>query len=431
MSSQRRSVRPARPRHGRRSTPSTTPGAWPRMYARRLSSPAKTGSDSRGNPASTHARQRALSRWSERSERYADRRRVNRSRREEPVACKQHASAVELGAEGLGREVALVDLPARAVVEHALLDALRLDVVAQDRVDDDELRRHPPRLGEEPCALLWPQVAVEMRGEDAVEGAVRKRKRLERVRRDRGRRRQATFEFAQHRRALVEAHHHAGEMTTEKAGPARDVERRRRRERLERTGQRADLLRPTRPRSCPELPAAVVPLVVLGRTLLVVRLHAPRVRRWSRRSNRFRTSPRDVTRGRSRRWARLSAPARGCSTFTPTTTTTARSSPSWGTRRRWPRRSSRRSRAPSSASTSVATRARIRAWARPTSFPSSLCGRRSWNVRARSHSASRSGSATSSGFRSSCTARWAPDAARPSSGAAVSRRCSAGSTRAR
>src|SRR5215212_12031047 len=31
---------------------------------------------------------------------------------EEPVAREQHASAVELGAEGLGRDVALVDLPA-------------------------------------------------------------------------------------------------------------------------------------------------------------------------------------------------------------------------------------------------------------------------------------------------------------------------------
>ena len=50
-SSQRRSVRPARPRHGRRSSPSTTPGAWPNMYARwpcvRLRRPAATRAGSR------------------------------------------------------------------------------------------------------------------------------------------------------------------------------------------------------------------------------------------------------------------------------------------------------------------------------------------------------------------------------------------------
>ena len=41
-------------------------------------------------------------------------------------------------------EVALVDLPPRAVFQQSLLPLDRLDTVVQRRVDDHELRRHPP-----------------------------------------------------------------------------------------------------------------------------------------------------------------------------------------------------------------------------------------------------------------------------------------------
>src|SRR5918997_3462087 len=48
------------------------------MYARCPASPSSTGSDSSGYPASTHARQTRLSRWSDGSDRYRLRRTVTR-----------------------------------------------------------------------------------------------------------------------------------------------------------------------------------------------------------------------------------------------------------------------------------------------------------------------------------------------------------------
>src|SRR5512133_221630 len=48
------------------------PGACPYMYARCRARGARTGRDSSGKPASTQARQRAVSRCREASDRYAD-----------------------------------------------------------------------------------------------------------------------------------------------------------------------------------------------------------------------------------------------------------------------------------------------------------------------------------------------------------------------
>ncbi len=70
--SHRRSVLPARPRHGRRSSPSGSPApARTGTRAAPFGRGAITGSDSSGYPASTHARQTAWSRCSDASDRYA------------------------------------------------------------------------------------------------------------------------------------------------------------------------------------------------------------------------------------------------------------------------------------------------------------------------------------------------------------------------
>ena len=90
----------------------------------------------------------------------------------EPVAREQHVAAAELREETLGGEVALVDLPARAVRERPRLPAV-LDLRVSDRgIDDDELGRDPPCLAQEDHALGGVEVAVEVTGDDAVEGVV-------------------------------------------------------------------------------------------------------------------------------------------------------------------------------------------------------------------------------------------------------------------
>src|SRR5207244_10129807 len=100
---------------------STIPGAWPSMYARWPGRPSKTGGDSIGYPASAQARQTRLSRCSETSDRYDDRRRVTgtvpateasraRAYGDEPAAGVKRLAAAELRREAAGREVALVEI---------------------------------------------------------------------------------------------------------------------------------------------------------------------------------------------------------------------------------------------------------------------------------------------------------------------------------
>src|SRR5919201_2029481 len=143
------------------------------MYATWPGRPSNTGSDSSGYPASMHARHARLSRCSESSDRYDDR---------------------------------LVDLPARAVVEDALLPALLRVSLARAASDDDERRRDAPRLGEEPRALRLFEVAVEVAREDAIEARVRERQR-ERVADDEARAWDAFPRNRDHRIALVEPGH--------------------------------------------------------------------------------------------------------------------------------------------------------------------------------------------------------------------------------
>ena len=54
----------------------------------------------------------------------------------------------------------------------ALLPVLAGAAGAERRVGDHELAGHPPGLGQEGCPLLREQMAVEVAGEDALEGAV-------------------------------------------------------------------------------------------------------------------------------------------------------------------------------------------------------------------------------------------------------------------
>lgn len=67
----------------------------------------------------------------------------------EPVAVVQHGRAAKLLRQFARAEEALVNLVARAVIQHAFLQFLRRDIVAKRCIHDDELSRHTSGLGEE------------------------------------------------------------------------------------------------------------------------------------------------------------------------------------------------------------------------------------------------------------------------------------------
>ena len=112
----------------------------------------------------------------------------------------------------LTREVALVDLVARAVVELALLPLLDGVVGPHRRVDHHELGRDPPRLAQEPHPRGLDEVAVEVPGEDALELAVGERQR-ERVGHHEAPARHPRRGDLDHRLALVEAGQRAAAAT--------------------------------------------------------------------------------------------------------------------------------------------------------------------------------------------------------------------------
>ena len=62
----------------------------------------------------------------------------------------RRAAAADLLEQVFGSEVALVDLVSRSIVERSLLPFDWLAVRSQRRIDDDQLRRDPARLGEKP-----------------------------------------------------------------------------------------------------------------------------------------------------------------------------------------------------------------------------------------------------------------------------------------
>src|SRR6266436_5914623 len=95
---------------------------------------------------------------------------------DEPAAGKQGPASSEL----LRLEEAFVHLPVGAVGQDPFLPLDRLGVVGERGVDDDELRRHAPRLAEEDAALRLLEVPVEEAREDTLERAVLERQ-VERV----------------------------------------------------------------------------------------------------------------------------------------------------------------------------------------------------------------------------------------------------------
>ena len=167
-------------------SPSTTPGAWPRRYARCPACPSSTGRDSIGNPASAQARHARLSRCSEASDRYDDRRRVTRaSGRRRTSARRTGRLAVRRAPRRAPtRRSSACRPPARAVVRaRRSCHSTGSTPSCATRVDDDELRapRAEPRRGTARGRLL--EVAVEVAGDDPLERAVLERKRRARRRR--------------------------------------------------------------------------------------------------------------------------------------------------------------------------------------------------------------------------------------------------------
>src|SRR5262249_32595334 len=123
----------------------------------------------------------------------------SRAHDDEPATCVEHLAAAELRREGVRLEHALVDGPARAVVEDPLLPAFGLLVaLPPDAPDDDELGCDATGFGAEPLTFGLLEVAVEVGREDAVEGVVRERK-LERVALHEGRVRRLLARDCEHR----------------------------------------------------------------------------------------------------------------------------------------------------------------------------------------------------------------------------------------
>src|SRR4051812_33677875 len=191
---------------------------------------------------------------------------ASRADHHEPAPVVEDVAAADLLRQALAAEPALVDAVTRAVVEAALLPLLaRL----ARRVDDHQLAADAARLGQEALALLAQQVAVEVAGQHAVEGAVGEG-HSQRVADDGHPVGQAALGQRHHRRALVEPDDEPAEVATEKARAARDVERAGGLEAGQQPLDRGDLLGPARPLARGEEAAPEPPVVVLGRPRLVV-----------------------------------------------------------------------------------------------------------------------------------------------------------------
>ena len=184
----------------------------------------------------------------------------------------QDVAAAQLVRELLCAEVALEDAPRRPVVEHTLL-VLGVDVRAlARRVDEDQLARDAATLGDEALALFAFEVAIQEAREHAVEAAVGERQ-VERVSLDEARVRCLAPRLVEHLPRLVEPGDVAVQVAREEAGAARDVERRRGRERRDRAEQECHLFEPVAFAAMRELPPPEPHVVVLGRPRVVVLLH--------------------------------------------------------------------------------------------------------------------------------------------------------------
>src|SRR5439155_25826410 len=145
----------------------------------------------------------------------------------------------------LGDNHALVDLPARAVPEDALVPALGLLAGPQPTAHDHELRGDATRLGDEADAVQLLEVAIEVAGENAVERGVWKRQ-VERVALDERRLREPRARDLDHRVALVESDHLAAKVLRHEPGAAGDIERPYRRKVGDPALQRSALIVPPR-----------------------------------------------------------------------------------------------------------------------------------------------------------------------------------------
>jgi len=184
----------------------------------------------------------------------------------------QDLAAAELGRKLLRLEVALVDLPARAVLEDPLLPLFARSIHACDRVDHDELRRDTARLGEKELAVARLEVPVEVTREHALESSVLERQ-IECVALDEGRVRRTLLSEFEHAGALVETGDLAAEVPRQEAGSAGNVERPCRRQLGDGLLQRMYVVVPVGAIEPVEATEAEVPVVVLGSTRVVVLLH--------------------------------------------------------------------------------------------------------------------------------------------------------------
>ena len=183
----------------------------------------------------------------------------------------QHLAA-DFDRELVRIEDALVDAPVRAVIQDALLPAHALLSFCGAASQHDQFGGDPAGLGQEDDPAGFFEVAVEVAREQPFEAAIRERQR-ERVADDERGVRAAPACNLDHRRALIEADELAGQMLRLEAGPARDIERARRRERGEKRCDLHQFILPARPLATREQTPAQPPVVVLRRALVVVLLH--------------------------------------------------------------------------------------------------------------------------------------------------------------
>jgi hypothetical protein len=180
--------------------------------------------------------------------------------------------ASELGREIGPDETALVHGPARSVLEHPLLPALRLVTTAEHRADDDELARYATRLGEEGSSLGLFEVAVEVAREQALERLVRERQ-VECVASDELGSGRLPAGDLEHPRARIEPDHLSAEVPSQEAGSAGHVERAQRWQRGDRRGQFFEVAFPARPISICIQSTPEPPVIVFVGARVVVRLH--------------------------------------------------------------------------------------------------------------------------------------------------------------
>jgi hypothetical protein len=124
-------------------------------------------------------------------------------------------------------------------------------------------------LRQKPYAVTCAQMSVEMTRENAVEAHVGEGKR-EGVSLEESGLRAALARDREHGRALVDPCDLAAQVAGEEASATRDVKHAPRRKRLDHVDEARELLVPARTLDSLVLPAAEIPIVVLGRAQLVV-----------------------------------------------------------------------------------------------------------------------------------------------------------------